>query len=52
MDRAKEILDFWKDEYPNMACVEAGHVLNPVIFLHRAFEDCQILKNCRNIRLM
>ena len=45
MEKAKEIPDFGDDEYPNMICVESGHVsshvhLNP----GTAFEASQILQ--------
>lgn len=32
-DQAREIGDLGDDEYPNMLCVEAGHVSTPVILL-------------------
>lgn len=43
--QAKVLTDFGDDEYPNMICVEAGHVSSPVI-LHpgTAFEASQILQ--------
>lgn len=42
---AKEIGDFGDDEFPNMVCVEAGHVSSPVILLPgTAFEASQILQ--------
>lgn len=45
MDQAKEMSDFGDDEYPNMVCVEAGHVSSPVILLPgTAFEASQILQ--------
>lgn len=44
-DQAREIADFGDDEYPNMICVEAGHVSSPVILLPgTAFEASQILQ--------
>lgn len=44
---AKEIEDFGEDEYPNMICVESGHVSTPVILLPgTAFEASQILQVC------
>lgn len=45
MDKAREMSDFGDDEYPNMICVEAGHVSSPVILLPgTAFEASQILQ--------
>ncbi|KXJ71633.1 hypothetical protein RP20_CCG020102, partial [Aedes albopictus] len=45
MDKARECQDFGDDEYPNMICVEAGHVSTPVILLPgTAFEASQILQ--------
>lgn len=45
MDKAREMSDFGDDEYPNMVCVEAGHVSSPVILLPgTAFEASQILQ--------
>lgn len=45
MDQAKEMSDFGDDEYPNMVCVESGHVSSPVILLPgTAFEASQILQ--------
>ncbi|KAJ6645776.1 putative glucose-6-phosphate 1-epimerase [Pseudolycoriella hygida] len=45
-DQAREIADFGDDEYPNMVCVESGHVSSPVILLPgTAFEASQILQN-------
>ena len=45
IDKAREIQDFGDDEYPNMVCVEAGHVSAPVILLPgTAFEASQILQ--------
>lgn len=42
---AKELADFGDDEYPNMVCLEAGHVSSPVILLPgTAFEASQILQ--------
>lgn len=44
-DQARELADFGDDEYPNMICVEAGHVSSPVILLPgTAFEASQILQ--------
>ncbi|KAJ8955386.1 hypothetical protein NQ318_003483 [Aromia moschata] len=45
VDQAKDMSDFGDDEYPNMVCVEAGHVSSPVILLPgTAFEASQILQ--------
>lgn len=45
MEQAREMSDFGDDEYPNMLCVEAGHVSSPVILLPgTAFEASQILQ--------
>lgn len=45
IEQAKEIPDFGDDEYPNMVCVESGHVSSPVILLPgTAFEASQILQ--------
>jgi glucose-6-phosphate 1-epimerase len=45
VDKARECQDFGDDEYPNMICVEAGHVSSPVILLPgTAFEASQILQ--------
>uniref|UniRef100_A0A182VNL7 Galactose mutarotase n=1 Tax=Anopheles merus TaxID=30066 RepID=A0A182VNL7_ANOME len=45
MEKARECQDFGDDEYPNMICVEAGHVSTPVILLPgTAFEASQILQ--------
>lgn len=45
VQRAKELADFGDDEYPNMVCVESGHVSSPVILLPgTAFEASQILQ--------
>lgn len=45
VDQAKDIPDFGDDEYPNMVCVESGHVSSPVILLPgTAFEASQILQ--------
>ena len=45
VDKAKETPDFGDDEYPNMVCVESGHVSSPVILLPgTAFEASQILQ--------
>lgn len=44
-EQAKDMSDFGDDEYPNMVCVEAGHVSSPVILLPgTAFEASQILQ--------
>jgi Aldose 1-epimerase len=44
-DKARETPDFGDDEYPNMICVESGHVSSPVILLPgTAFEASQILQ--------
>lgn len=44
-DQARDLGDFGDDEYPNMLCVEAGHVSTPVILLPgTAFEASQILQ--------
>lgn len=45
IDKARECPDFGDDEYPNMVCVESGHVSSPVILLPgTAFEASQILQ--------
>lgn len=45
LDKAREMSDFGDDEYPNMICVEAGHVSSPVVLLPgTAFEASQILQ--------
>lgn len=45
LDKARETPDFGDDEYPNMVCVEAGHVSSPVLLLPgTAFEASQILQ--------
>lgn len=45
IDQARETADFGDDEYPNMLCVESGHVSSPVILLPgTAFEASQILQ--------
>nr|CAD7401445.1 unnamed protein product [Timema cristinae] len=45
IEKAKEIADFGDDEFPNMVCVESGHVSSPVILLPgTAFEASQILQ--------
>jgi len=45
IDKARETPDFGDDEYPNMICVESGHVSSPVILLPgTAFEASQILQ--------
>lgn len=44
-DQARDMGDLGDDEYPNMLCVEAGHVSTPVILLPgTAFEASQILQ--------
>ncbi|KAI5693046.1 hypothetical protein M8J76_006474 [Diaphorina citri] len=44
-DTGRDMKDFGDDEYPNMICVEAGHVTSPVL-LHpgTTFEASQILQ--------
>lgn len=44
-DTVREMKDFGDDEFPNMICVEAGHVTSPVL-LHpgTTFEASQILQ--------
>lgn len=45
LDKARDIPDFGDDEFPNMVCVEAGHVSSPVMLLPgTAFEASQILQ--------
>lgn len=45
LDKARETPDFGDDEYPNMVCVEAGHVSSPVLLLPgTAYEASQILQ--------
>jgi len=45
LDKAKEIPDFGDDEFPNMICVESGHVSTPVALMPgTAFEASQILQ--------
>lgn len=45
LDKARETPDFGDDEYPNMVCVESGHVSSPVLLLPgTAFEASQILQ--------
>lgn len=45
LDKARDIPDFGDDEFPNMICVESGHVSSPVILLPgTAFEASQILQ--------
>lgn len=45
LDKARETPDFGDDEYPNMVCIEAGHVSSPVLLLPgTAFEASQILQ--------
>ncbi|XP_049301997.1 uncharacterized protein LOC105228281 isoform X3 [Bactrocera dorsalis] len=45
IDQAREMSDFGDDEFPNMLCVESGHVSSPIILLPgTAFEASQILQ--------
>ncbi|KAJ8918720.1 hypothetical protein NQ315_015040 [Exocentrus adspersus] len=45
IEQAKEMSDFGDDEYPNMVCVEAGYVSNPVLLMPgTAFEASQVLQ--------
>jgi hypothetical protein len=45
LEKARDIPDFGDDEFPNMICVESGHVSSPVILLPgTAFEASQILQ--------
>lgn len=45
VEQSKELSDFGDDEFPNMVCVEAGHVSSPVVLLPgTAFEASQILQ--------
>lgn len=45
LDKARETPDFGDDEYPNMICVESGHVSSPVLLLPgTAYEASQILQ--------
>jgi len=45
MEKAKEIPDYGDDEYPNMICVQSGHVSSPVhLGPGTAFEASQILQ--------
>lgn len=45
LDKAKEIPDFGEEEFPNLVCVEAGHVSSPVILPPgTVFEASQILQ--------
>lgn len=44
-EKARDIPDFGDDEFPNMICVESGHVSSPVTLLPgTAFEASQILQ--------
>ncbi|XP_018353169.1 PREDICTED: glucose-6-phosphate 1-epimerase isoform X1 [Trachymyrmex septentrionalis] len=44
-EKARDIPDFGDDEFPNMICVESGHVSSPVVLLPgTAFEASQILQ--------
>ena len=55
LEKARVIPDFGDDEFPNMICVESGHVSSPVILLPgTAFEASQILQVFRffNIQFM
>lgn len=45
LDKARETPDFGDDEYPNMVCVEAGHVSSPVLLLPGKFEEICCLMN-------
>ena len=45
IEKAKEIPDYADDEYPNMICVQAGHVTQTVPLMPgTAFEASQILQ--------
>ena len=45
VEKAKEIQDFGDDEFPNLICVESGHVSSPVTLMPgTAFEASQILQ--------
>ncbi|MPC17576.1 Glucose-6-phosphate 1-epimerase [Portunus trituberculatus] len=45
VEKAKEIPDFGEEEFPNLVCVEAGHVSSPVILPPgTVFEASQILQ--------
>lgn len=45
VEQSKDLSDFGDDEFPNMVCVEAGHVSSPVVLLPgTAFEASQILQ--------
>lgn len=45
VEKAKEIPDFGEEEFPNLVCVEAGHVSAPVILPPgTVFEASQILQ--------
>ncbi|XP_064077446.1 uncharacterized protein LOC135195046 [Macrobrachium nipponense] len=45
IEKAKEIPDFGEEEFPNLVCVEAGHVSTPVILPPgTVFEASQILQ--------
>ncbi|CAB0005803.1 unnamed protein product [Nesidiocoris tenuis] len=45
LDHSKDVPDLGEDEYPNMICVESGHVSSPVVLLPgTAFEASQILQ--------
>ncbi|KAK4319388.1 hypothetical protein Pmani_009671 [Petrolisthes manimaculis] len=45
IEKAKEIPDFGEEEFPNLVCVEAGHVSSPVILPPgTVFEASQILQ--------
>lgn len=45
IEKAREMADFGDDEYPNMVCVEAGHVSAPVVLLPgTAYEASEILQ--------
>ncbi|KZC09966.1 Glucose-6-phosphate 1-epimerase [Dufourea novaeangliae] len=50
-EKARDIPDFGDDEFPNMICVESGHVSSPVILLPgTAFEASQILQVKHTLR--
>ncbi|KAG8327291.1 hypothetical protein J6590_022714 [Homalodisca vitripennis] len=45
VEQSKDLSDFGDEEFPNMVCVEAGHVSSPVVLLPgTAFEASQILQ--------
>lgn len=52
-EKARDIPDFGDDEFPNMICVESGHVSSPVILLpSMTFEASQILQVLFPMRLI